>query len=105
VGESAFYLNALYTHVPEDAGLVSEREVSVFGGFTRDFAQGTRTLRLFGLWSTESESGFGRLVWDHELVENVRFELSGGVFVGEGGGAFPSIDDSDFVTARFRFFF
>jgi hypothetical protein len=105
VGESAFYVNALYTHVPTDPQLDRESEVSVFGGFTRDFAQGTRTIRLFGLWSTESDSGFGRLVWDHELVENLRLDISGGVFVGEGGTAFGSIDDTDFVTARLRIFF
>lgn len=104
-GESAFYVNALYTHIPKDPQLDRESEVSVFGGFTRDFAQGTRSIRLFGLWNTESDSGFGRLVWDHELVENVRLDLSGGLFYGEGGTAFRSIDDTDFVTARIRFFF
>jgi hypothetical protein len=104
-GETALYVNALYTHVPEDPQLSRDSEVSVFGGLTRDFAQGTRTIRLFGLWGAESESGFGRLVWDHELLENLRLDVSGGVFFGDGGTALGAFGDTDFVSARLRIFF
>jgi hypothetical protein len=104
-GETAVYVNALYTHVPEDPQLSRDSEVSVFGGLTRDFAQGTRTIRLFGLWGAESESGFGRLVWDHELLENLRLDVSGGVFFGDGGTALGAFGDTDFVSARLRIFF
>lgn len=105
VGDSAFYVNALYNHVPDAAQLDTRNEVTLFGGFTRDFSQGTRSARIFGLWNTESESGFSRLVWDQELVENLRVDVIGGMFWGDGGSAFRSFDDADFVTARIRFFF
>ena len=105
VGDNSFYVNALYNYVPDAAQLEARKEMSLFGGFTRDFSQGTRSLRIFGLWNTESDSGFSRLVWDQELVENLRLDVIGGVFWGEGGSAFRSFDDADFITARFRFFF
>jgi hypothetical protein len=105
VGDSALYFNALYNYVPDAAQLESQSELSLFGGFTRDFAQNTRTVRLFGLWNTDSDSGFARLVWDQELVENLRLDVSGGVFWGQGGSTFRSFDDADFITARIRVYF
>jgi hypothetical protein len=105
VGESSLYFNALYSYIPGGAPVDQRSELSVFGGFTRDFTQGTRNVRIFGLWNAESESGFTRLVWDQELVENLRLDVSGGVFWGQGGSAFRSFDDADFVTVRMRFYF
>jgi hypothetical protein len=104
-GDTTFYVNALYRHLPTDPLLDAVSELSLFGGLTRDFAQGTRTVRIFGLWNTESDSGFARLSWDHEVVENLRLDVSGGLFVGQGGSVFRSIEDADFVTARIRFYF
>lgn len=105
VGDNSLYFNALYNYVPDGAPVEQRSELSVFGGFTRDFAQGTRSVRIFGLWNAESESGFTRLVWDQEVVENLRLDVSGGVFWGQGGSLFRSIEDADFVTTRIRFYF
>jgi hypothetical protein len=105
VGDSSLYFNALYNYITDDVPLDQRSELSVFGGFTRDFAQATRSVRIFGLWNAESESGFTRLVWDQELVDNLRLDVSGGVFWGDGGSAFRSFDDADFVTARIRVYF
>ena len=105
VGDNSLYFNALYNYIPDDVPLDQRSEVSVFGGFTRDYAQATGSVRIFGLWNAESESGFTRLVWDQELVENLRLDVSGGLFWGDGGSAFRSFDDADFVTARVRLYF
>lgn len=105
VGDSTFFVNTLYSHVPEDRRIDTRDEISLFGGWTRDLAAGTATLRLFGLWNAMSESGFGRATWDRELVENLRLEFTAGVFLGQGGRLIGSIEDADLVSARIRFYF
>lgn len=105
VGETTFFINALYSHLPEDPRIDAEDEMSLIGGLTRDFSQGTRTLKLFSLWNASSGSGFSRAIWDEELVENLRLEVSGGLFLGQGGQVFRLVEDADFVTARIRFYF
>jgi len=40
-----------------------------------------------------------------ELVENLRFELGGGAFLGDDGEYFGLLADSDFAVARLRLYF
>ena len=105
VGENVLFLNALYRLIPEDPLLDGEDEISLVGGVTRDLASGTQNLRLFGLWNTRARSAFARAIWSVELVENLRFELGGGAFLGDDRGFLSLIADSDFVAARLRLYF
>ena len=105
VGENTLFLSSLYSHFPEDPRIDGRDEVALVGGFARDLSMGTTTLRLFGVWNATAESGFGRAIWDQELVENLRFEASAGVFLGQGGRLLKLVEDSDFITARLRFYF
>ena len=105
VGENVLFLNALYRMIPEDPLLDGEDEISLVGGVTRDLASGTQNLRLFGLWNARAGSAFARAIWSVELVENLRFELGGGAFLGDDRGFLGLIADSDFVVARLRLYF
>jgi len=105
VGDNAFYFNALYSFVPDDPRIDGADDVSFFGGYTRDLKGGTSSLRLFGLWNALSDSGFGRATWEWELVENLRFDVSGSVFLGQGRRVIRLNEDADLLTARLRFYF
>jgi len=105
VGESTVFLNALYRFVPEDPLLTAQDEISLVGGLSRDFSRATANLRLFGLWNARAGSGFARAIWSLELVENLRFEVGGGAFLGEGGEILGLLAESDFVVARLRLYF
>ncbi len=62
-------------------------------------------LRFFGLWNARAGSPFARATWSVELIENLRFELGGGAFLGDDRGLLGLIADSDFVVARLRLYF
>jgi hypothetical protein len=104
-GENTLFLDVLYRHVPDDPLLAGEDEVSLVSGVSRDFLGNTRSLQFFGLWNPSAGSGFIRAIWSEELVENLRLEIGGGAFLGEGGEFLGLLADSDFVVARMRFYF
>jgi hypothetical protein len=105
VGENVLFVSALYRLIPEDPLLIAEDEFSLVGGVTRDLASGTQNLRLFGLWNARAGSAFARAIWSVEIVENLRFELGGGAFVGDDGEYFGLLAGSDVVVARMRLYF
>ncbi len=89
---------------PRIRGSIAQRDCAV-RRFHARLAQATSTLRLFGLWNATATPDLAALIWDQELVENLRLDVSGGVFWGDGGSALQSFDDADFVTAKIRVYF
>jgi hypothetical protein len=104
-GENVFFADVLYRFVPDDPLLAAEDEISLVGGLSRDFMGNTRGIQVFGVWNPSAGSGFLRGIWNEELVENLRLEIGGGAFLGEGGQILGLLADSDFVMARLRFYF
>jgi hypothetical protein len=105
VGENRLFLNALYRHVPQEPLLGERNDLSLVFGLSRDFGRSTKSFKLFGLWNARAGSGFVRASLSLELVENLRLELAGGAFLGEGGEILGSFADSDFALVRLRFYF
>ena len=104
-GDSTLFFSGIYRSVPDQPDLLDEDELTLVGGLDRTFSRGTRSLRLFGVWSPDEDSGFLRAILGAEIVENLRAELSGGLFLGEGQNLFTLLNQSDFVLARLRIFF
>ena len=104
-GDSTLFLSGIYRSVPDQPDLLDEDELTLVGGLDRSFSRGTRSLRLFGVWSPDGDSGFLRAILGAEIVENLRAEVSGGLFLGEGQNFFTLLNQSDFLLARLRIFF
>ena len=104
-GDTTLFLNGVYRSVPEQPDLQDEDAFTLVGGLHQTFSRGTRSVRLFGVWSPRQDSGFLRAMLGAEIVENLRAEISGGLFLGEGQNIFGLLDASDFLLARLRIYF
>lgn len=109
VAETVVSADAIYTAraVPGRAppGLLDRDELALVFGLTRQVSRGTGELRVFGVWNTVARSGFGRATYSKEIVENLRLQVTGGLFWGGGDDPFGLLRRSDFAAVRLRLYF
>lgn len=80
-------------------------DVMLVGALDRSFARQTRWVRAFGVYNPIDDSAFGRVVLAISPADDVRIELSGGVFSGSGRDVPSLLATRDFFTARLKVFF
>jgi hypothetical protein len=83
----------------------SRTDLSLIASADRTFAREKHNLRLFAVFGATEQSSFVRGIWTFKPRDAFALESSIGWFAGDGRDLIGRFSESDFVYARFKYYF